>query len=188
MICPVCEHNQVFGVECEVCGKELGGIGDLGPPPVREERVEGLEVTLYAPQGEVAVEKLGELEVTHFAAVQVTAEQTPDVEYTAQAPVGAVSVERLGEMQVDRVPDDGQRTVLPTGPVPCRYCRHVQASGVMCERCGMRLPVVVEEVGLIVGVAEGRIELKTRCKACGAPALGGQRCGDCGAEVPFPDA
>lgn len=41
MICPVCEHQQEFGVECEVCGKVLGGLGDLGPPPVRIERVEG---------------------------------------------------------------------------------------------------------------------------------------------------
>lgn len=51
-------------MECEVCGKELGGLGGLGPPPVQTARMEGLEVTVPEKLGEVPVEKMGELEVT----------------------------------------------------------------------------------------------------------------------------
>jgi hypothetical protein len=188
MICPVCEHQQDFGVECEVCGKELGGLGDLGPPPVTIQRVEGLEATLSENVGEVQVERVGELEVTRFAAVTVAPEQTPDVEHTSMASVGAVAVERMGELQVDRVPDDGQRTAIPEGPITCRYCRNVQATGTMCDRCGMRLPIVAVPAAVVGTIIGGAGELKTRCRMCGAPAIGGQRCGDCGREVPFPDA
>ncbi len=189
MICPVCEHNQDFGVECEVCGKELGGIGDLGPPPITLETLEGLEATLQAPQGDVPVEKMGELEVTRFAAVNVTAEVTPDVEYTGRAPVGDVPIEQVADMSEDRVPDDGQRTAFATGPVTCRYCRNVQATGSLCERCGMKLPVVnVAPVDAVQGKMLSAFESKVRCKSCGAPAQAGGRCGDCGREVPYPDA
>lgn len=187
MICPVCEHQQDFGVECEVCGKELGGIGDLGPPPIQLERIEGLEVTVPEPLGEVPVEKMGELEVTRFAAVNVASDVTPDLDYTAMAPVGEVAVEQV-DLSEDRVPDDGQRTALATGPVACRYCRHVQASGSLCERCGMKLPVVNAEPAAIVGTMIGSSDTKARCRSCGAPAKAGERCGDCGREVPYPDA
>ncbi len=167
MICPVCEHNQDFGVECEVCGKALGGLDDLGPPPVQIQVVEGLEATLQSPLGEVPVEKMGELEVTRFA---------------------AVNIEKVADLSEDRVPDDGQRTPVATGPVTCRYCRNVQATGTMCDRCGMKLPVIAAESDLIVGKIIGDFESKVRCRSCGAPSKAGERCGDCGREVPYPDA
>ena len=141
MICPVCEHSQESGIECEVCGKALGGLGGLGPAPVQIQRMEGLEVTVPEKLGEVPVEKMGELEVTRFAAVNVAPETTPDVEYTARAAVGDVPIDRVPDMSEDRVPDDGQRTAFAEGPVTCRYCRNVQATGAICERCGMKLPV-----------------------------------------------
>ncbi len=186
--CPVCDHQQDFGVECDVCGKNLGGLDDLGPPPIREERVEGLEVTLHEPSGEVAVERIGELEVTRHAPVEVAADRTPDVEPSSLPDAGPVNVERLAEMQVDRVPDDGQRTVLPSGPITCRYCRHVQAAGSLCDRCGMKLPTVIVVPGVVTGTLLKVEVVKVRCRSCGAPATAGERCGDCGREVPFPDA
>ena len=189
MICPVCEHQQDFGVECDVCGKELGGIGDLGPPPVQIERIEGLEATLNAPLGEVPLEEMGELEVTRFAAVNVAPDVTPDVEYTGRAPVGNVPIERVADMSEDRVPDDGQRTAFATGPLTCRYCRNVQATGSLCDRCGMKLPVLsVAPVEAVMGKMLSDFESKVRCRSCGAPARAGERCGDCGNEVPYPDA
>lgn len=190
MICPVCEHQQAFGVECEVCGKDLGGLGDLGPPPVMEQTIEGLEVTRVESVGEVAIERIGELEVTHHAAVQVATEVTPDLEQNAQAAVGEVAVERVPDLAVDRVPSDGSRTPMPQGPVTCRYCRNVQASGSLCDRCGMKLPtvIVVPTVATVAGKMLSDEERKTRCRACGAPAKAGERCGDCGKEVPWPDA
>ena len=189
MICPVCEHQQEFGMECEVCGKEFGGLESLGPPPVQTQAIEGLEVTVPEKIGEVPVEKMGELEVTRFAAVNVAPEIVADVEYTARAAVGDVPIDQVPDMSEDRVPDDGQRTAFDTGPTTCRYCRNVQPTGTICERCGMRLPVVsVEPVQAIMGKAIGDFESKVRCRSCGAPAKAGDRCGDCGREVPYPDA
>lgn len=184
MICPVCEHQQDFGFECEVCGKDLGGLNALGPPPVQNERIEGLETTIPEKVGEVAVERVGELEQTHHAKVNVAPDVTPDLERGRAPDVGAVPVERMQDMTVDRAPDDGVRTALPTGALTCRYCRHVQAVGSVCERCGMKLPRPVA-VAEPVRAAKGE-PVKVRCKACGAPATAGERCTDCGHEVPFP--
>jgi hypothetical protein len=191
MICPVCEHEQPFGPECDVCGKVLGGLDELGPPPVLQQRVEGLELTVPEKLGDVPVEVMQELEVSHFARVEVAPEVTPDLESTTTAPVGDVPVERMPDLSVDRAPDDGSRTPLPAGPIPCRYCRHVQAGGALCERCGMKLPVVIVVPDLVVGAAldsRSAEPVKARCRSCGAPATAGERCGDCGREVPFPDA
>lgn len=190
MKCPVCEHEQDFGVECDVCGKELGGIGDLGPPPVNVQRIEGLEATTLESAGEVMVERVGELEVTRYDAVTVAPETTQDVEHTSQAAVGEIAVERMADIAEDRVLDNGPRTVVAEGPVTCRYCRNVQAEGALCDRCGMRLPVAAAPaaiVGTMVGSGSAA-DLKVRCRACGAPARAGERCGDCGRDVPYPDA
>jgi hypothetical protein len=191
MICPVCEHQQDFGVECDVCGKALGGLDDLGPPPVQLTQIEGLEQTLQAPIGEVPVEKIGELEVTRFNPVNVAPDRTPDLEATGQASVGDVPIERVADLSEDRVPDDGQRTAISDGPMTCRYCRNVQASGVLCDRCGMRLPLVAPPPvigGAIIGGSFSAEDLKVRCRSCGAPAKAGEKCGDCGRDVPYPDA
>jgi hypothetical protein len=187
MICPVCEHQQDFGIECDVCGKALGGLDGLGPPPVMAQQLEGLEVTRLESVGDVAVQPIGELEVTRFAAVEVAPDRTPDVEHNRAAPVGEVAVERIADLSVDRVPDDGQRTQLQVGAVTCRYCRNVQATGSLCERCGMKLPQIVV-ADAITGTLLSPEEVKTRCRSCGAPAMAGQRCGDCGRDVPYPDA
>lgn len=188
IVCPVCEHQQDFGVECDVCGKALGGLDGLGPPPVAQERVEGLEVTISDRVGEIAIERMGELEVSRYASVEVATEVTPDLETSRAAPVGEVAVERVADLTVDRAPDDGQRTVLPEGPLTCRYCRNVQASGAMCERCGMRLPQVMVVPQIVGGLLLDAEDVKVRCRACGAPATAGKKCTDCGHDVPFPDA
>ncbi len=187
MKCPVCEHEQAFGIECDVCGKALGGLDGLGPPPVREERLEGLEATIPERLGEVPVEKMGDLELSRFAPVQVAPDVTPDLELSRAPDVGNVPVERVADLTIDRVPDDGQRTVLPQGPLTCRYCRNVQATGVICERCGMRLPAVQVAPQVVGGVMLNDEDLKVRCRACGAPATAGKKCTDCGHDVPFPE-
>ncbi|MBL8909566.1 MAG: hypothetical protein JNM17_02575, partial [Archangium sp.] len=175
--------------ECDVCGKALGGLDGLGAPPVAVQQIEGLEQTLAEKIGDVPVQAMGELEVSRYAKVEVAPDVTPDLVTTAGPRVGEVAVERVADLSVDRVPDDGSRTPLPQGPITCRYCRNVQAAGSLCERCGMKLPVVIVAADLIVGAVIGSIEeVKTRCKSCGAPATAGKKCGDCGRDVPFPDA
>ena len=182
MICPVCEHQQDFGVECEVCGRELGAFAGLGAPPVATQAIEGLEVTLAQPLGEVPVERFAELEVTRFATgKELPAEAMQELERNGSDPVGTVAAERMPGIDEDRVADDGVRTEAPTGPVTCRYCRNVQAEGLLCDRCGMRLPKVAEVIleGTIVG--EAGEEAQVRCKACGARGKAGHRCSECGA-------
>ncbi len=183
--CPVCEHQQAFGVECEVCGKDLGDLGELGPPPAAEVKLEGLEVTVPDRVGEVAVDRVGDLEITSLS-VQgpVALEAVADLDLGRANDVGAVPVEHLAELSEDRAADDGVRTAAPTGAVTCRYCRQVQAPAASCVRCGMSLPrVQAPEEGVILGTAE---VVAGRCRACGVRGVAGQRCTDCGALVPFP--
>ena len=189
VVCPVCEHQQAFGLECEVCGKDLGDLGGLGPPPVAPVAIEGLEITVPERIGDVAVERVGELELTSFgaAAVPVAPDVVPDLDTGKAAAVALAAVERMADLSLDRAPDDGVRTQAPTGAVTCRYCRNVQASGLICNTCGMRLPKSATVNPEPAGVAAPRVEARSiRCRACGAPATPGQRCSECGAQQPPP--
>lgn len=185
MICPVCEHQQEFGLECDNCGKDLGGLmGIVGPPPSSVEVVEGLEQTFAARVGELQVEQLGELEVTFFERVNVNPAPVEGAEATAQPAVGELAVERLGDLTEDRVLDNGPKTAAPTGAVKCRYCGHLQATGNLCERCGVRLPKVAAAPA---GAAAKAVPAEwVRCRACGAPAQPGARCRECGKDTAGP--
>lgn len=188
VICPVCEHQQAFGVECEMCGKDLGDLGGLGPPPVAQVALEGLEVTVPERVGELAIEPLGALEATAIvgAGLPVVAEQLTELERGRSAEVGAVAVERLAELSIDRAPDDGVRTAAPTGAVACRYCRSVQPAGLICNTCGMKLPKVVVAPPSAEAPKPTYVRGDVRCRACGAPAVPGERCSECGALAPLP--
>jgi hypothetical protein len=183
--CPVCEHQQAFGFECEVCGKELGGLSDLGAPPAREERLEGLEPNAAGVVPDLPIEPLSELEVTRFGAVAVGSERVADLEVNQLESVGEVTVEAVPELSRDRTEDDGVRTSVSSGSVTCRYCRQVQAPGALCVTCGMSLPRVPPAPGgpVVVGVAEA---VSVRCRQCGAAGRGGERCGECGGALPLP--
>ncbi|MBL8937374.1 MAG: hypothetical protein JNM69_22630 [Archangium sp.] len=190
VVCPVCEHQQAFGIECEICGKDLGDLGELGPPPAADTKLEGLEVTVPERIGEIAVERVGELEVTSFA-VQgpVALEAVPDLDLGRANDVGAIPVERMADLAEDRAADDGVRTAAPTGAVTCRYCRNVQAAGLICNTCGMRLPKVAAPPPEAVAATAAKPTYSrgdVRCKACGAPAMPGERCSECGALAPLP--
>jgi hypothetical protein len=185
VVCPVCEHQQQSGFECEVCGKDLSalsGLSGLAPPPVAVQRLSELEVTIPDPVGDVGVERVAELQANAFAKVDVAAELTPDLELSRQAPVGDVSVERLAEIDDTRAADDGVRTAAPTGQVVCRYCKNVQQAGTQCERCGMKLPTALQALAPEVPASEW-----VRCRACGAPGPIGERCRECGRVVEAPE-
>lgn len=185
-VCPVCEHAQQFGLECEVCGKDLSalsGLGALPPPPIAIERVLELEVTVPDRVGDVALENFSELEQNAFARVEATPDRTPDLETSRLAPVGDVAVERVTDLAEDRAADDGVRTAAPQGQVTCRYCKNVQASGSLCERCGMKLPTALKGLAPEVPVSEW-----VRCRACGAPGPVKERCRECGRVIEAPEA
>lgn len=187
IVCPVCETQVEFGFECEVCGKDLSGfLGAMPPPPVTIQKLADLEQTIPDRVGEIAIERAPDVEVTAFAkTAEVAQAPMADFEKTTQDAVGDIAVLPIDGIAEDRVPDDGVRTAIPTGPLTCRYCKNVQATGSLCERCGMKLPFVA--VAAVVGPPKRKIEVWARCKACASPALGGEPCRECGRFVPMPE-
>ncbi|HUL60383.1 MAG TPA: hypothetical protein VLU43_13960 [Anaeromyxobacteraceae bacterium] len=173
IVCPVCEHAQAQGAECEVCGKKLlhgaAAIPEVVP-------VDGLEPTRLAASGDAAPELVPDLEPTLAAGVEVDVVPTPDVEPTRAAPVdvgdpGAIpDIERTSA----EIPGD-QPTPQPVIAV-CRYCRTPAMPGErLCGRCGMRLPVL-DAPPAAAGAA------LARCSSCGAPVTG-SRCPACGGRI-----
>jgi RNA polymerase subunit RPABC4/transcription elongation factor Spt4 len=173
IVCPVCEHSQASGAECEVCGKEFAPGVIPAPPAVR---MEGLETTHHGPV-ELPFNPAGampELEPTSAPPVDAPEERTPGIEPTSAAPVDvdSVAIPDIERIE-DGIPDDAP-TELPVAPT-CRYCRTPAVPGErICSRCGMRLPVV--DPVLVAGGAGGARQcsncgtMTTRelCPACGA--------------------
>ncbi len=145
IVCPICEHQQAQGAECEVCGKRLlTGVAAVAATPVVP--VDGLEPTLHAPidAGDVV---LVELEPTlHAAAGPVAGDTTPDMEATSAAPVDVdVTPTPDIERTATGIPGD-LPTVLPALAL-CRYCRTpAMPDERICSRCGMRLPVIAPSI------------------------------------------
>jgi hypothetical protein len=170
IVCPVCEHAQPSGAECEVCGKLLGPAdGAPAGSPLslsNQDRLDGLEPTLHA------VVRQGREERT------AAAELMADLEPTA---VGAVAGSDAGAPTP--VPDLVPTAVadLPSdGPTPesiavlCRYCRSPAMPGErICGHCGMRLPVEALRAPPAAALP--------RCR-CGLP-VSGSICPGCGARL-----
>lgn len=188
IVCPICETQVEFGFECEVCGKDLSGaLGALPPAPVTIQKMADLEVTIPERVGEIPIERAPDVEVTAFAkAAEVASAPIPDFEKTVADQVGQVAVLPIDDLSEDRVPDDGVRTAIATGPLTCRYCRTLQPAGTICEKCGMKLPPLAVAAAA-PGAKKKKLEVWTRCRACAAPALGGEHCRECGREVPMPE-
>jgi hypothetical protein len=175
IVCPVCEHPQETGSECELCGKRFaaGTVPIAYVPPM-----EGLEPTLHADAENLfdLVETIPDLEPTSAAPVDAPEVRTQDVEPTSAAPVQdeSVAIPDIERIQ-DDIPVDAP-TVLPLAPV-CRYCRTPSVPGEkLCSRCGMQLAVI--DPNLIPSGAEGI----TLCSNCGSvstrevcPACGSRR-------------
>lgn len=158
--CPVCEHTQAQGDACDECGQVLvhRAVNVTAVP------MPDLEVTSHDNEPDWGVSQIAELELTAVA--------TPD--RSTQATMGAT--------------------------VTCRYCQTPQTEGMFCGRCGMRLS---RRAGVVPGAESSASHAsaaakkprsqrdddaaKTRCRACGAPARGGQPCTDCGHPVPMPE-
>ncbi len=169
IVCPVCEHAQAQGAECEVCGKRLVE-GPAGIPVVAP--VEGLELT-RAPDVEVAVERIGELEPTALRGGPDAPPEPVLIDPTRAPPVdvAVVPVPDL-ERVTDGVPEDAP-TDVPLF-VTCRYCRTEARPGErVCGRCGMRLPDF--------GGPSTAEEPATRQCGCGAVVRAGAMCPSCGA-------
>lgn len=176
LTCPVCEHAQAQGAECEVCGKKLLH-GPAAIPQVPA--IEGFEPTHHSDAdsgvAEAAAAAFPDLEPTAQAVgADAPADPAPDVDRGRADPVDVAAepvpdLERVG----DGIPDDPRTAVPPV--VTCRYCRTPALAGErVCARCGMRLPVF--DAG-----APEEDPLARRC-GCGT-AVTGPLCPTCGARM-----
>lgn len=159
IVCPVCEHAQPGGAECEVCGRPLAG-------------------ALPQAQGERPIEAFPDLEPTGFAGVAAPADGLlSELETTGLAPVEALAAEAIPDLERGGAPlPEEERTPYPV-LVTCRYCGTEGGLGErLCVRCGMRLPLP-EALG--VELAD---EAAVRC-GCGM-AYRGAKCPACGARPP----
>ncbi|HYI00051.1 hypothetical protein [Hyalangium sp.] len=189
IICPVCEHPQAQGDECDNCGKKLqvAKIAAAVAVPTLAE----LEQTHHMG-GRVAVDAPVMAELDHTrqqAGPDLPAQSVQDLEVTRMAPVDKVSVEAVPELDTGRAVDDGVRTAAPTGAVVCRYCRNVQAEGMVCDKCGMRLPRVRPTAAAKGpgGVSEEDLTWLP-CKKCRTPTRPNKICTVCGTRVVAVDA
>lgn len=172
--CPVCEHQQQAGSECEVCGRHLvEGRGTDAPVAP----LEGLELTTLDPAGAAALPAapVEGLEVTAFERAEepLLSEVVPDLEQTRAEPV-EVGLDPTPDVErvMAGLPEDGP-TLLPL-VVICRYCRTEAGPGEkLCARCGMKLAAIVTPAPA-AGAAGPRLcscgtpVTRSRCPACGA--------------------
>jgi hypothetical protein len=168
ILCPVCEHPQAHGSECEVCGRP---IPERSAADVFVPAAEGLEPTAHPPI-DTGTERLADVEPTRFAAAAFVAAAGPDVESTRAAPVNVeVSLAPDVEQTAERAP--GAPTPAPAIAV-CRYCRTPATPGErFCAGCGMSVPAFGSGAG-------GASSPAPRICGCGA-AVRGSRCPSCGA-------
>jgi hypothetical protein len=172
IVCPVCEHAQAVGSECEVCGKRFGR--EAVPVPVG--RLEALEPTrLDDAAAALAPALLAELEPTGYDAAPELLAPPTEIEPTRTA---AVTVDATPLPDLERtqagLPDDGPTP--QAAQVACRYCRTpAAAADRFCGRCGMRLPHVAP--------APSAAAAAPRLCSCGTP-ISGSLCRACGARTP----
>ncbi|NBD09360.1 MULTISPECIES: hypothetical protein [Corallococcus] len=183
IICPVCDHVQSEGEECEGCGRRFPDL--VNAPPAVVAPMPELELTHHAGgRAEVDAPPLPELDLTRLrSGPDLPAMSVPDLELTRSGDTGAVPVAPMMDLDTGRAQDDGVRTAAPVGAVTCRYCRHVQAEGLMCDGCGMRLPrarVAAPVAAKGRGADAGE---RIPCPSCHVLTYPGRACLACGTRV-----
>jgi hypothetical protein len=177
--CPVCEHEQDEGAECEVCGKVLVGAAQ---PDAATALLQGLEPTALEYVADGDPEPLPGLERSDTGVVQFSAqvaspdwleptrhELPPEPLETAVAPQPVEAVEAVEiESLLSQLAGGDAPSLRPR----CRYCRTEWSPGeAFCKRCGMKVSVVRPEASEVERpqcpqcgrLAEGAV-----CRACGA--------------------
>ena len=183
--CPICEA-PVSGWLCEVCGKQVGpspASADLTAP------LEGLEATQLPADGlGLALEPPLGLEPTGTGPVpEMPGDPLLGWEATHTAVGPDVQAGGLPDLDPGRAPPDATRSAVPTAAT-CRYCRNVQASGLFCDRCGMRLPWASPAAAVPTRRQAAEDEWRA-CRRCGERSpMSMERCGACGAAFTLDEA
>lgn len=182
IICPVCEHQQAQGAVCDNCGKQLVAVP---APPAFAAPMPELELTsLPGGNPAIPVQPIPDLELTRQrTGPDLPVQPVPELERHQAPAIRGMQVERMADIDLGRAQDDGVRTAAPVGAVTCRYCRNVQAAGLFCDHCGMRLP----KVQAAKPQASAPSDTSLVICGCGAKAIIGRRCGSCGARTVAPE-
>lgn len=186
-VCPLCNHQQAQGAECDNCGRVLTV---TKVPDLPTARLPDLELTqLPGGNAPVAAAVMPELERTQLGTgPDLPQASVPDLEMTRATPVH-VSVQRIAEFE-GHLADREPKTAAPpsdTAGTTCRYCRNVQLTGAMCDRCGMRLPRYAPTRAQAAAAAGVELEVPEVRHSCGARTRPGGPCSSCGVHVPTPD-
>ncbi|AKF81953.1 hypothetical protein SAMN05443572_103167 [Myxococcus fulvus] len=183
IICPVCDHVQPEGTECDVCGKRFPVAAAGATPPVAP--LPELELTPHAGgRDAVNAQPLPELDITRLrSGPDLPPQVVQDLELTRSAPTGDLPVAVLPELDTGRAPDDGVRTAAPLGAVTCRYCRNVQAQGLLCDNCGMRLPRARVAPAVVAGKPGADDDNWMACPSCHTRGRPGRACSECGTRL-----
>lgn len=185
--CPVCEHVQPAGDECEVCGRRLAQHEPGAPAPGEQAapRIPGLEPTLHEPGPSAPGEPVAQVEGLEPTLYEPgpPGPGEPEallLEGTRADPVGPVPPDPVPDLEQHRAETVPDVEELPReGPVVCRYCRTPAApSDRFCGRCGMRIsrfePVkmALVERGEMVCPDCGAMGPGPRCRRCGGRMAG----------------
>lgn len=144
VVCPVCEHAQASGDDCEVCGKRLAR-ADSGAAEVP--RLEDLEPTATGNGGDPPVVRMEDIEPTALDfedPLDVPTDAEDWIERAAHEPVEAAPAEPVDLDPTRHADAEGGPPAErdPFAPPVCRYCRTLGAPGAaFCERCGMKLDI-----------------------------------------------
>lgn len=183
ILCPVCEHSQSRVDECENCGKRLSPPHSDATPVTRLPELQQTRLMPALPQ--VPDVPMPELDLHRVQGVPaLPSAPVPELEPTRHRGVPPVAAQAFPEFASHRVADAGAKTAPPMGAVTCRYCRNVQATGLLCDRCGMRLPRVrAQKAATQKGRASEDETGYARCLTCRQPGRVGTDCRECGTAI-----
>ncbi|AEI66859.1 hypothetical protein [Corallococcus macrosporus] len=180
IICPLCDHVQPEGTECDVCGKRFPAAVAEAATPVAT--LPELEVTPHAGgRASVETSAIPDLDLTRLrSGPDLPVQPVPDLQLTRARDLGPVPVAPMTELDTGRAADDGVRTAAPLGAVVCRYCRNTQATGLLCDHCGMRLPRAKPAAAAAPGRPSADDDGWRSCASCHTRVRVGKACPECG--------
>jgi hypothetical protein len=181
-VCPVCEAPATAQV-CDVCGHAFA---QPPAPPEAVAQLQDLDV-LPAPVGAVPLMAVTDLEPTRFAPTAAPADDWSEDEWerTSAGKLPDVMAGGLAELETGREAPTFERTAPTLASVTCRYCRNVQQSGLLCERCGMHLPWSARAPTSVAPTLDP--DVLVRCGRCGERTYQRERCSSCGGLLTRPE-